>query len=239
MKTNRLQRFKPSVVHLEERTLLFTNLMVTTLADDPSHLIRGQTTLRDAITLADANSTNQYIIKFDVKGTMHLTQALPDLTTNISIVGPGVTIKQTTGFGINNIQQPLSVFTVDPGANVSLSGMTITVVPGLNPSETGSGISNDGLLTVTSTTLTDNAWWNSIFNNAEGVLIVNNSTFTCSMKGEPTNPAIDNMEGEPTNAAINNTGMATINHSAFTGNDNAIDNYGGLILRFGGFFQNA
>ncbi len=203
-----MRRFKPSVVHLEERTLLSTNLVVTTLADDPGHLIRGQTTLRDAITLADANSASQYTIKFAVRGTIRLAQALPDLTAGISIVGPGVTIQQTAWFGVNNnTQQPLSVFTVDTGAVVSLSGMTLTVLHGLDPSGVGSSIYNDGLLTVTSTAFT-----NGCVNDPQGVLIVNNSTCT----------------------SITNGGVATISHSTFNGS--GISNLNGTMTVIGSTF---
>jgi len=53
------KRVRPSLTLLEERTLLSTlNLTVTTLADDPVTPISGQITLRDAITQANADTTD-------------------------------------------------------------------------------------------------------------------------------------------------------------------------------------
>ena len=187
-------------------TVYVGEIVVTTLADDPTNPIRGQTTLRDAITLADANANNvnQYAITFDVKGTIKLAQALPDLTDTISIVGPGVTIQQTAWFGVsNNTQEPLSVLTVDAGAVVSLSGMSLTVAPGLDPFGVGSSIYNDGLLTMAST-----AFANGCVNDAQGVLTVNTSSCT----------SIVNYVG----------GVATISHSTFNGS--GISNYGTMTV---------
>src|SRR5271157_4167341 len=51
------KRVRPTLTLLEERTLLSTlNLTVTTLADDPVTPISEQTTLRDAITKANADT---------------------------------------------------------------------------------------------------------------------------------------------------------------------------------------
>ena len=77
---------RPIVTLLEERTLLSTlNLTVNTLADDPNGPISGYTTLRDAITQANASTDSQEVINFasGLQGTIDLTQALPDLNNNI------------------------------------------------------------------------------------------------------------------------------------------------------------
>ena len=71
---------------LEDRCVLAT-FLVNTLADtldaDPA-----VTSLRKAIT--DANSqAGDDIINFSVTGTINLTGALPDLSSNIQILGPG------------------------------------------------------------------------------------------------------------------------------------------------------
>ncbi len=92
MSTNlrKSHRARPTVTLLEERSLLSSlTLTVTTLADDPATPIVGQITLRDAITQADANTTNQYTIKFAraLKGTIALTKALPALDNTIDIQG--------------------------------------------------------------------------------------------------------------------------------------------------------
>jgi len=122
-------RRRPKLECLEDRAMLSTiALSVNTLADDPSGPIPKQTTLRDAITQADADTANKYVIKLAVKGTIDLTSALPDLDNSITIKGPGAS-KLT----IQNEQ-----FIIDKGNTVNLSGMTITE----------GGISNEGNLTV-------------------------------------------------------------------------------------------
>ncbi len=76
---------------LEDRTLLSTiALTVTTLADDPSGPITGQTTLRDVITQADADPADSYVINFasGLQGTIDLTSPLPELSNNIDLQGP-------------------------------------------------------------------------------------------------------------------------------------------------------
>src|SRR5208337_1550870 len=77
------QRVRPTLTLLEERTLLSTlNLTVTTLADDPVTPISQQTTLRDAINIANADTVDsQEVISFatSLSGTIDLTQALPNL----------------------------------------------------------------------------------------------------------------------------------------------------------------
>jgi len=84
------KRVRPTLTLLEERTLLSTlNLTVTTLADDPVTPISGQTTLRDAITQANASTATSQVITFAVDGTIDLTKPLPALNNNISLEGPG------------------------------------------------------------------------------------------------------------------------------------------------------
>jgi hypothetical protein len=52
-----------SLEYLEDRSLLSTiPLTVNTITDDPAGLVSGQTTLRDAITQADADMGNQCIL---------------------------------------------------------------------------------------------------------------------------------------------------------------------------------
>ena len=94
--TRSLSRFAParrpharrrlSLECLEDRAMLSTIVLaVTTLSDS------GVGTLRDAITKADADTANQYVIKFSVSlpGTIDLKSALPDLNNDIDIEGLG------------------------------------------------------------------------------------------------------------------------------------------------------
>src|SRR5262245_47821453 len=91
-------------------------------------------------------------INFAVTGTITLDSALPDLsdTTGVTdIEGPGVaslTIARNSAAGTPQFR----IFTVDDGANVKLTGLTIV---GGSVSGSGGGIDNSGDLTVTDCTI--------------------------------------------------------------------------------------
>jgi hypothetical protein len=130
--------FKPRLEGLEGRTLLSTvPIVVTSLADS------GTGTLRAAITTADGDSSQDYIIDFDVKGAIDLTSALPNLTSKIAIQGPGadsLTVRRAT-------DTPFSIFVILQGREVSISDLTIA---NGQIDDGGGGIDNfDGTLTAT------------------------------------------------------------------------------------------
>ena len=90
-------RRRPMLECLELRSLLSTvSLTVNSLADAPPS--RRATTLREAITKADSNPANNYVIRFAVHGVIDLTTELPHLTDNISIKGAGVLSCTTPAF---------------------------------------------------------------------------------------------------------------------------------------------
>ncbi len=230
LKNRCLRSFRPIVALLEERSLLSSlSLTVTTLADDQISPIHGQTTLRDAITQADARTTNQYVITFAVNGTIDLTKALPDLKNNITLEGPGASkliVKR------NSSAAAFSVFTVDSGETVRLFGMTIAGGNSIN----GGGIYNDGTLTVTSSIFISNSatdgWGGGICN--DGTVTVNNSIFT-------HNSATDGDGG-----GIYNDGTLTVTSSTFTDNSvtdgdggGGIDNDGTLTVTDSIFISNS
>jgi predicted outer membrane repeat protein len=196
---------------LEDRSLLSTiPLTVNTLADDPGGPVSGQTTLRDAITQADADTGNQYILNFCVTGTIDLSNALSDLSNNIEIDGPGasnLTVQRDPSAA------PFSVFTVDSGTSVSISGMTIS---GGNAGSggAGGGIDNSGTLTVSDSTFTYNSAGlrgGGIYN--VGTLTVSSATFT------------DN--SAPMGGGISSENELTVNDSTFT--NNSCLGWGGAI----------
>ena len=198
---------RPIVTLLEERTLLSQlSLTVTTLADDPVTPISGQTTLRDAITQANASTANQVTINFAVNGTINLTNDLPNLNNNISLEGPGasnLTVQPLSSDGA------LSLF--ETNATVSLSGMTFFGF-------TGGGIYNNGTLTVSNSTFTGNG--NSALGSGgaihnESALTVVNSTFTGNSGSE--------------GGAISNFGALTVSGSTFTDNSAPGGPGGGIV----------
>ena len=229
-----------------------TALTVNTLADDPSGPTPGYTTLRDAITLADAGTANQYVINFSVEGTIHLTSPLPSLDNNIVLDGPGA-----SRLKVQREPTPgqFSVFAVDSGGIVDISGMTIS---GGNNASYGGGLINLGTLMVSNSTFSSNSAAvgggianlgtatviDSIFagnsaNNgggidSDGTLMVIDSIFT----GNSAN----NFYG---GGLMNSGGTATVIGSAFTGNSaiysgGGIANFsGGLTLTDSNFINNS
>ena len=140
---------------LEDRTVLSpVSLVVTSLADS------GLGTLREAITTANGDTSNAYIIDFAVTGAINLTTSAPDLSNNttsaldlsnnITIQGPGagnLTVQRATDL-------PFGIFVIDTGWTVSISGLTIA--NGATPTN-GGGIFNFGTLKVTNCTLDNNS----------------------------------------------------------------------------------
>jgi len=197
----RARGIRPIVTLLEERTLLSTlNLTVTTLADDPVTPISGQTTLRDAITQANDSTDSQEIINFapGLQGTIDLTQALPELANYITIQGPGasnLTVQR------DSTAPQFSVFAIQ-GWSINLSGMTITG----GSAVFGGGILNDGTLTVTNSTFTNNTA------SGDGGGILNDGTLTL------TNSTFTNNTTTDSGSAIYNPGTLTVTNSTFTNN---------------------
>jgi len=194
---------------------------VTTLADDPSGSIPRYTTLRDAITEANAGPTRSAEITFAVTGTIDLTSALPDLANNISIEGPGA-----TSLTVQRDQNAVgfSVFTVDSGDTVSISGITIT---GGNAASGGGIFNYGGTLMVTNCTITDNtASGGSLYGNGEGYVT---SSFygggaIYSTTGGAITIANSTFTGNTTNGdggGIYTSGTATVTNSVFTANEAA------------------
>jgi len=222
-------------------------LTVNTLADDPSGPTPGYTTLRDAITLADAGTANQYVINFAVTGTIDLMSPLPDLNNNIDLDGPGasnLTVQRDSS------APDFSVFTVDSGVTVSLSGMTMSGGDagegGGNIYGYGGGLNNLGTTTVSASIFSNNSAWEGggISNESGATLNVIDSTFTNNSAA--AGGGIYNYLGTATvdgsyftgnssfggGGGIMNYGLMTVNGSVFTSNF-ASDFFGGCFFNFG------
>ena len=147
-------------------------LTVNSLADGtPAN--DGRCTLREAITNANDQSgstdcaagSGSDVIRVGVTGTVQLSGALPELSGNLQIEGPGAdrfTVRRDTGGDYR-------IFTVTSGSVVSISGITIS--NGNVPQSIGGGILNDGTLTVSGSTISGNR-------AIRGGGINNNSTLT-------------------------------------------------------------
>jgi CSLREA domain-containing protein len=165
-------------------------------------------TLRDAITAADVTGGN---ITFNsgLSGTITLGSALPALTGQITITGPGANVITVSGISAT----VGSMFTVNSGATVGISGLTIA--NGNAAASTlgfGGGIFNEGgALTVSDCVLSNNTASNNgggIY--SEGTLTVTNSTFS-------TNTAASG-DGANGGGIFSLSGTLTVNYSTFSGN---------------------
>jgi CSLREA domain-containing protein len=138
-------------------------LTVNSLADG-ARANDGQCTLREAILNANADDrsgstdcaagSGSDAIRVGVTGTVQLSGALPNLSSNLQIVGPGAdqfTVRRNTGGDYR-----IFIVTSDGSEPVvSISGITIS---NGNASQTlGGGILNFGTLTVTGSTISGNS----------------------------------------------------------------------------------
>jgi hypothetical protein len=195
---------------LEARTVLST-ITVTTLADD------GTGSLRAAI--AQANTAPDLdTIEFapTVTGQITLLSALPDLTSNIIMTGPGASALDVTRSDATNTPE-FRIFHVIEGANVAISGLTIS--NGMI-GDRGCGVYNQGILTIASSVIRDNhgfAQGGGFYNS--GVLTLVDSTIR------------DNSTTGSGGGVCNFAGTVTATNCTFTGNRSS---GGGAVVNSGG-----
>src|SRR6516165_8587970 len=137
-----VRTYRPRFQVLEDRTLLST-CVVDHLADDG-----GGSGLNGSLRYCITHAVDGDTITFGVTGTINLTGALPNLTHNISINGPGpdlLTVRRDTG-------GHYAVFTVLFGS-ADISGLTIA-----NGSDyEGGGIHDNGTLTLNNVVISGNS----------------------------------------------------------------------------------
>lgn len=226
-------RFEP----LEPRALL-ASFLVTNNGDS------GAGTLRDAIERANLDPAADTIdFAPAVRGQITLASALPDLTTDLAIRGPGagaLAVARPNGFNPPSFR----IFTVTAGASVAISGLTISG----GRAEAGGGISNAGTLVVSLATLSRNDAFTEtdgvvgsgggIFNT--GTLTVEDSTFDRNETG--SSRTFSASKG----GAISNQGTLTVVGSTFNQNASggmnssggAIDNAGTATIATSTFSAN-
>src|SRR5947209_14949340 len=169
----------------------------------------GQCTLREAII--NANNDNQSgstdcaagsgadTISFSVTSTITLSSALPDITTDMTISGPGAS--QLTVSGQNSVR----VFNVTAAGTVNISGLTVS--NGNSSGQNGGGIQNgSGTLSVNNSTFSNNSGnrGGAIYNDS-GTVSVTNSIFN--------NNSVNSRGG----GIYNNIGTLNVTGSTFTG----------------------
>jgi hypothetical protein len=190
----------------------------------------GPGSLRAAIAQADMD-TAQDTIDFapSAAGTITLLSALSDLTGNTILSGPGasaLTVARSATPGTPDFR----IFTVDAGAQVAISGLTIA---GGLTSGRGGGIENAGTLAVTDSTLTRNSAIGGFFGGGLGGGIDNAGTLAVTDSTLSDNSAIGGIGGF--GGGIENSGTVTVTDATFSGNGASGGGNGGS---FGGGIDN-
>jgi CSLREA domain-containing protein len=223
----------------------FTAFVVNSTADtddsscDPVGTGNG-CTLREAINAANADAGVETITfdstVFASPGpyTINLTSALPDITEDVTIQGPGanvLTVKRNTGGNYR-------IFNVTATGTVTFSGLTIS-----NGNLPGGGIQNasTGTVNVTNSTLSGNSSLNGggIFNNSTGTVNVTNSTLSGNSANtgggifdnagtvNVTNSTLSGNSAGSGGGIFDNAGTVNVTNSTLSGNS-AASNSGGI-----------
>jgi hypothetical protein len=193
---------------------------VTTLANS------GAGSLRQAIL--DANATpGDDTITFAVTGTINLSSALPHVSSNIDIQGPGA-----RALTVRSVGGGTPAFQINSGATVSLSNLTITngnsgvfnfgnsTIGSCNITFNAIGIANYGTLTLENSSISDNhSGATAGIYNEGAALTISNSTIS-------RNSADDVEIGDC--AAISSQQPITINNSTVSANSSANGGVGGI-----------
>src|SRR6185312_4262692 len=167
--------------------------------------------LRYALTQAETSGNSGSTIKIAATGTITLAAALPAITQDTTIAGPSAGSVTISGAGKYAIFQITSAT-----AAVAISGVTIANGSAAN---TSGGILNDGILTVSNSTLLANS---ATGTSGEGGGITNYGTLTVTNSTLVQNSA--SVGGGIFNGQ-NNT--LTVLNSTFSANSqSAINNYG-------------
>ncbi|WP_233452068.1 choice-of-anchor Q domain-containing protein [Rubrobacter xylanophilus] len=187
-----------------------------TVADD------GECTLREAIASANTDAASGSAagecaagqgndeILFDLPASSTITLGGEGLVidSNVSVIGPGQERLTIDGEGANGV---FKIAARTPANTVAISGLTVT--GGRAGTGVGGGISNDGDLTLSESTVTGNTV--SIANPSGGGGILNRGEMTISKSTISGNAAF--LAG-----GVGNGGNLTISDSTVSGNSAAI-----------------
>jgi len=218
-------------------------IIVNTVPDDPSGPADGQTTLRDAINLANAApSTSKTIIEIGFSGNIDLKSQLPALTGNMTIEPEGnypVTIEYGASY-LTSLDAP-PIFTVD--GTVQISGIDIygRFQPGIpvSPGEGGNGpgIINSGTLTCINDTFSQCVAWSSAGGPFNGGGIANLSPGVATI----TNCEFSQCNSTNDGGAIYNNGSIIVSGTSFSDCGLQIGTWGGPanLNVFGGAIYNS
>lgn len=169
-------------------------------------------------------------INFSVTGTISLGSALPAITQNLTISGPGANQLSVSGAGSN------SIFQVNSNVSVTISGLTIAQGHGpvTNSVSQGGGLSiTAGNVTVQNCAFAEDSAddGGGIYNNA--TLAIYNSTFS-SNSATAQGGALFNGSG-----AITNIFNSTFAQNSATGGGGAIQDNADIAITNSTFYSNS
>jgi CSLREA domain-containing protein len=181
----------------------------------------GNCTLRAAIQQANA-TPGADTINVTVTGTINLAAALPNLSSDITISGPGanlLTVRRNAG-GIYG-------FNVGSGVTAGISGLTITGGGAAANTFLAAGLANGGTLNLTNCAVSDNVGL-GIVNYDAGKLTLTNCTVSgntdqgIDISSGTVNVINSTVSGNSVNggfgAGIENSGVLKITGSTISGN---------------------
>ncbi|MDT8408136.1 MAG: choice-of-anchor Q domain-containing protein [Wenzhouxiangellaceae bacterium] len=190
----------------------------------------GDGSLRHAIGIAAPGDTIEF--QPGLAGTIVLQSALPLLDQNIRIIGPGPATISVSGNAEQPEQPPIRVFEIESGAEVEISGLTITNGRG---DFGGGGISNRGRLTLSDCIVSNNAAEafsaGGGIDNFGGTLLVDRCVITGNFADTGGGIANDGGAVSITDSTI------FANHSEFLGG--GIDSIGDLFIERSAVFNNS
>jgi CSLREA domain-containing protein len=185
-------------------------------------------TLREAITAANSQAGAELItfapgLTSGGPATITLLTALPQLTSDMTIAGPGanlLTVQRSIAGGTPDFR----IFLINSGLTVTISGLTISNgnAVGAFPSNFGGGILNFGNLTVNSSVVSGN---NAVGNgggicnlnfSSTATLTVNNTTVVNNTAAGGSGIGSDDSFGGLVTATVNNSTILN-NHATGSG----------------------
>ena len=210
-------RLRPGMELLEVRAMLST-FTVTDNSDNPV----DTGSLRYAILHEPGGTTIDFAD--NVTSPITLTNGSLNITTNLDIEGPGAGSLTVDG------NDASTVFSVATGVTATIAGLTIAhgFASSLASSQTvGGGIANDGTLTVTGTTLSNNSAGDSGYGGG----IANYGTLSITDSTLSNNSAGPNGTG---GGIYNGYGTLIVTHSTLSNNSasagGGIDNGGSAMV---------